>query len=191
MEPVKVFFRATFGNGWSIIARDGTNRLEDKASVGNQAVAKTLSEGRSVAGIAASTQILPATLVAGADMNLRMLPPDGRVLRDAIDAFFGRKTAVEVAAGIGTGLDFHDLVAAFRPRSTPRAGPNDEPVSLKGGGYSTYNTKHAATNARTATIAANSKDSFGEFDGFQRNLGVGLFISRVANCVISGERQLG
>ncbi|UPJ53409.1 AAA family ATPase [Bradyrhizobium sp. 200] len=121
VEPVKVFFRATFGNGWSIIARDGTNRLEDKASVGNQAVAKTLSEGRSVAGIAASTQILPATLVASADMNLRMLPPDGRVLRDAIDAFFGRKTAVEVAAGIGTGLDFHDLVAAFRPRSTPRA----------------------------------------------------------------------
>jgi len=41
-------------------------------------------------------------------------------------------------------------------------------------------------------IAANSlKDSFGEFDGFQRNLGVGLFIKRVANCVIIMGKTIG
>ena len=63
-----------------------------------------------------------------------------------------------------------------------QSGPSDEPVSLNGGGYMTWKTKKADTSARTAAIAANSpnpKDSFGDFDGFQRNLGAGLFIKRV------------
>jgi hypothetical protein len=48
----------------------------------------------------------------------------------------------------------------------------------------TEKTKIAATSARTVTIATNSpnpNDSFGDFDAFQRNLGVGLFIILVCN----------
>ena len=89
------------------------------------------------------------------------------------------------------GLTRFTQTVVYGNGAQSQSGPNDEPVSLNGGGYSTDNTKTAATNARTATIAANSlKDGFGEFDGFQRNLGVGLFIKRGANCVIIERKQL-
>jgi hypothetical protein len=63
-----------------------------------------------------------------------------------------------------------------------QSGPDEEtPLDFQGSGYITESTQTTAINARTATIAANSpnlKGSFDDFDGFQRNLGVGFFMKR-------------
>ncbi|TKW77847.1 MAG: hypothetical protein DI543_13530, partial [Bradyrhizobium icense] len=66
--PVKEFFeQRPFGKKWLCFARDGSERLRHKPSIGNAEVASALAKGRSVIGIAVDPeQVLPSTLVAGA-----------------------------------------------------------------------------------------------------------------------------
>ncbi len=114
------YFEKRLDKRWHVIARDGTSRLEHKASAGNAGVALALNAGRPVLGIAPAVDVLPATLVTAADINLRVAAPNSKILRNAIDAVFGRSVAVRIPSRVGAGLDLPDLVAAFRPRSSPQ-----------------------------------------------------------------------
>ncbi|MFC7699457.1 AAA family ATPase [Bradyrhizobium sp. GCM10028915] len=118
--PSERFWKRTFGDRWHVVARDGANRSEHKSTVGNSNVSGVLADGRSVVGIATSTDILPSTLSASADHTMTLSAPIGDTLRQVLETHFGRAITIQAPALIGSGLDIHDLAAAFRPRSTSR-----------------------------------------------------------------------
>jgi cell division protease FtsH len=118
--PLQAYWKRRLGDRWHIYARDGSVRLEHKSSIGNSAVSGSLADGRPVVGIAASPDILPSTLISSADHTVNVPAPNGPVLRKAIENYLGRGIVKDVPAWLGTGLDLHDLTAAFRARSTAR-----------------------------------------------------------------------
>jgi cell division protease FtsH len=120
VAPLQAFWKRGLGDRWHVFARDGSVRLEHKSSIGNSAVSNLLADGRSVVGIAASPDILPSALISSADHTITMPAPTSAILQKAIESYLGRGIAKELPAGIGTGLDIHDLTAAFRPSSTAR-----------------------------------------------------------------------
>ncbi|UPJ55284.1 AAA family ATPase [Bradyrhizobium sp. 192] len=120
IAPCERFWKRTFGDRWNVVARDGANRSEHKSTVGNSNVSGVLADGRSVVGIATSTDVLPSTLRASADYTMTLSAPIGNTLRQVLETHFGRAIAIQAPALIGSGLDIHDLAAAFRPRSTSR-----------------------------------------------------------------------
>src|SRR6202035_1438930 len=76
VEVLENLFGNAFGRRWTCFARDGSQRLRDKDSVGNDEVGRALADGRSVVGIAvAPDQILPSTLVTAADARLKVVVP--------------------------------------------------------------------------------------------------------------------
>lgn len=120
VDPCQRFWRHRFGDRWNILARDGTNRLEHKDTVGNHTVSEVLADGRSVVGIATSIDVLPSALTASADHTVHLSAPTGGALRQVIEKHLGRPVAEQVPPLVGTGLDIDDLAAAFRPKSTSR-----------------------------------------------------------------------
>jgi cell division protease FtsH len=118
--PLQAYWKRRLGDRWHIYARDGSVRSEQKSSIGNSAVSGSLADGRPVVGIAASPDILPSTLISSADLTVNMRAPNGKILRKAIENHLGRGIANDLPPGLGTGLDIHDLTAAFRARSTAR-----------------------------------------------------------------------
>jgi cell division protease FtsH len=120
VAPLQAHWKRRLGDRWHIYARDGSVRSEHKSSIGNSAVSGSLADGRPVVGIAASPDILPSTLISSADLTVNMRAPNGKVLRKAIENHLGRGIAKDLPPGLGTGLDIHDLTAAFRARSTAR-----------------------------------------------------------------------
>jgi cell division protease FtsH len=118
--PCKTFWERHFGNHWHILGRDGANRSEHKSTVGNSTVSKVLAVGQSIVGIATSIDILPSTLKASADHTMHLNAPTGAVLRQVLERHLRRAVPDQVPALVGAGLDFDDLAAAFRPRSTSR-----------------------------------------------------------------------
>ena len=116
----KTFWERRFGTHWHILGRDGANRSEHKSTVGNSTVSKVLAAGQSIVGITTSINILPSTLTASADHTMRLATPTGGVMRLVMEKHLGRTVVNEVPALVGTGLDFDDVAAAFRPRSTTR-----------------------------------------------------------------------
>jgi cell division protease FtsH len=72
-----------------------------------------------VLGIAADLGLLPAALTATADITIRIAAPTGAVLSSAITRFV-RRNPGEVPDGVATGLDLHEIVAAFRPGTGAR-----------------------------------------------------------------------
>jgi cell division protease FtsH len=120
VHPLESYFTRQFGARWYVITRDGMNRHEHKSSTGNSEVARALSEGRPVLGIAPSVEYLPSALVAAADFTVHTPTPNAEILRNALCAYFAKPAAVEVPLRVGAGLDFNDFVAAFRPRSRPQ-----------------------------------------------------------------------
>jgi len=120
VHPLESYFTRRFGGRWYVIARDGMNRHDHKASTGNSVVAHALTEGRPVLGIAPSVEFLPTSLVAAADFTVRISAPNAEILRNALGVFFGKRAAVQIPLRVGAGLDFPDFVAAFRPRSSPQ-----------------------------------------------------------------------
>jgi cell division protease FtsH len=119
VAPCKTFWERHF-NHWHILGRDGANRSEHKSTVGNSTVSKVLAVGQSIVGITTSINILPSTLTASADHTMRLSAPTGGVMRQVLEKHLGRTVVNEVPALVGTGLDFDDVAAAFRPRSTTR-----------------------------------------------------------------------
>jgi cell division protease FtsH len=116
--PVAAYARSAFGDRWCMQTREGTDRRLD-ASVGSVDVARNLSGGMCVMGIAANAGLLPAALTSAADVTIRIAAPDGEVMRRAITRF-ARRSPGELPDGIAAGLDLHEIVAAFRPGTGPR-----------------------------------------------------------------------
>jgi cell division protease FtsH len=116
--PVAAYARSAFGDRWCMHTREGSDRRRN-ASMGSEDVARDLSRGMCVMGIAADAGLLPTALTAAADVTIRVDAPDGAVLRRAI-ARFALRSPGEVPDGIAAGLDLHEIVAAFRPGSGAR-----------------------------------------------------------------------
>jgi hypothetical protein len=116
--PVAAYARSAFGDRWCMQTREGPDRKLN-ASVGSQDVARNLSRGLCVMGVAADAGLLPAALTSAADVTIRVAAPDAAVLRRAITRF-ARRSPGELPDGIAAGLDLHEIVAAFRPGSGPR-----------------------------------------------------------------------
>ncbi|HVV41974.1 MAG TPA: AAA family ATPase [Nitrobacter sp.] len=118
VAPAKSHVGSAFGERWIVHARDGSDRRQD-SSTGSLDVARELSRGRCVMGVAADERLLPAALTAAADVVVRIAPPDGRVLRAAIARFAGRSPG-KVPDAVAAGLDLHEILAAFRPGTGAR-----------------------------------------------------------------------
>lgn len=104
---------------WSCIARDGADRTRHKPSVGNREAASDLAAGCSVVGIAvAPERLLPATLIAAADLRIAVALDEGVIVR-TIEEVYGRAPSDLGNAGL-IGLGFDDIVAAMRPHSDER-----------------------------------------------------------------------
>lgn len=113
--PVKEFFeQRPFGKKWLCFARDGSERLRHKPSIGNAEVASALAKGRSVIGIAVDPeQVLPSTLVAGADHRIK-IKLDESVLCGTLSDLYGEAPPrIDGVHLVRLGLD--DIVAAMRP----------------------------------------------------------------------------
>lgn len=118
VKPLEDHLRVTIADKRLFIARDGSHKSRDRSDVGNDEVAKALSAGRGVVGIAANTDILPSSLVAAADVTIAIAHPDSRVIGEAIRAFTGSRDVPTLAAGMAVGFNIHDIVGAFRLGAT-------------------------------------------------------------------------
>lgn len=116
--PVAAYVRSVLGSRWCLHTREGLDRRRS-GSVGSDDVARDLSRGMCVMGVAADAALLPAALTAGADVKIRILAPAGAVLKRAIGRF-ARRSPGELPDGLAAGLDLHDIVAAFRPGTGAR-----------------------------------------------------------------------
>jgi cell division protease FtsH len=117
--PVEKFFEGLARGAWKTFARTGSMKSRDKADVGNDEVASALMKNRNVVGIAADIGMLPASLVAAADFTVNVVFPNGAVLREAMKRSLKGRVPAAVDDALTAGLDLDDLVAAFRPGSTP------------------------------------------------------------------------
>jgi hypothetical protein len=117
--PVTDYFKHEFGNHWALHSRDGSNRGQHKAEIGSGEVARDLARGLCVAGVSSDPKMLPAALVAAADITVRLTAPTGRVLQTAIQRFTTRSPRL-LPDSLGAGLDLHEIAAAFRPGSGPQ-----------------------------------------------------------------------
>ncbi|WP_426440424.1 AAA family ATPase [Bradyrhizobium genosp. P] len=117
VEPVKDFFEdRAFGRKWSCVARDGSDRTRHKPTFGNAVVASDLAAGHSVVGIAVGPErLLPATLIAAADLRITVAFDQGVLVRTIGAVYGGAPPDLGEADLIGLGFD--DIVAAMRPHS--------------------------------------------------------------------------
>jgi cell division protease FtsH len=84
----------------------------------NDTAARKLARGLSVAGVAvAPERQLPTALLTAADARIVIQTPDSRTLARVIAMATGEAPGA-MPLGIGSGLDFFDLVAAIRVGST-------------------------------------------------------------------------
>jgi cell division protease FtsH len=101
-------------------ARTGSNRLRDKPDVGNDEVSGIISRGRRVVGIAVDpAAMLPATLLAAADLTIELEHPNAAVIRAAIRRCLHGRMPKNVDDEIAAGLSLDDIVACMRFGSTP------------------------------------------------------------------------
>ena len=120
VKPVEDYFDAIRSEAWVTFARDGSNKSRDKAGVGNSEAATKISAGRRVIGIAANPKvILPSVLQAAADVTIRIVPPTGAMVRDALKRCLSGRVLSHIDDKVVAGLGFDDLVAAMRSGSTP------------------------------------------------------------------------
>jgi cell division protease FtsH len=116
--PAAAYAKSAFGDRWSMQTRDGSDRKQN-ASTGSGEVARDLSGGMCVMGIAADAGLLPSALTAAADVTIRVAAPDGAVLGRAITRF-ARRSPGRLPGGIAAGVDLYEIVAAFRPGTGAR-----------------------------------------------------------------------
>jgi SpoVK/Ycf46/Vps4 family AAA+-type ATPase len=120
IAPVTEFFQQRpFGREWLRFARDGSERLRHKTSVGNDEVASALAGGRSVVGIAVNPEaVLPATLVAAADQRIKVRL-DGPAVVRTIRALYD-EIPPQIDDAHLVRLELEDVVAAMRPDAGAR-----------------------------------------------------------------------
>lgn len=85
----------------------------------NTEVATDLANGQSVVGVAVERAELPTALTTAADLTIHINPPTGAVVAHMIRMFTGRRHPGSIDDAVFAGLTFHDLVAAFRAKSSP------------------------------------------------------------------------
>ncbi|UGY04319.1 AAA family ATPase [Bradyrhizobium quebecense] len=112
IEPVQCAFKHAFGPRWVTVGRNVSGWTPYAPDLSAQA-ADHLSEGRCVAAVCVGETHVPQSLRLTADHTIRIMPPDGEVLRRAILRFAGAE--VDLEPGVGEGLAYVDLLACFRP----------------------------------------------------------------------------
>lgn len=118
IDPVERYLRG-LKRDWLVMARSGSDRRGHTASVGNDQVARALSRGRSVVGIATDLERqLPRTLTAAADVQIELGDLNTAVVGRAMRARFPT-AAVAVPPDVLVALEIDDLVAAMRPGIEP------------------------------------------------------------------------
>ena len=118
IEPVRALFVARFGKQWQAIATEALKTLQQK-SERNSEVAADLARGRPVIGVAVERDALPTALTTAADLTIRINTPGDTTIGRAIRMFTGKPAPAGIDEKIAFGLEFHDLVAAFRANSSP------------------------------------------------------------------------
>jgi cell division protease FtsH len=119
VKPFEDYFDSAQSENWATFARDGSNRSRDKATVGNEEVAKKISAGRRVVGIAANPAIiLPSVLISAADLVIKIAPPSGAMVRNAMKGCLSGPPPGKIEDTLVAGLGFNDLVAVLRSGST-------------------------------------------------------------------------
>jgi len=119
IEPIRTMFISRFGARWETIATDAWNDTPADKAARNIEVAMHLARGRAVIGFAVHLDALPSTLVRAGDLTIRIKAPDGAVIARAIRLFTGGRPPAGIDDKIAISLEFHDLLAAFRKRSSP------------------------------------------------------------------------
>lgn len=117
VAPTKSFFLERYGKHWEVAAPD-TAKPNQKAER-NAEIAISLSRGHSVVGIAVDRNELPTVLTMATDLTIRLDVTGARIISRAIRMFTGKPVPAGLNDKIGSGLEFHDLVAAFRANSSP------------------------------------------------------------------------
>ncbi|MGA2494820.1 MAG: ATP-binding protein, partial [Roseiarcus sp.] len=103
-------------------ARDGSSRAEHAHGKGNATVAEKLRAGRPVVGIShAPARFLPAALLSAADAHVTIAAPTGRQMRKLLKLCVGGATPRAIADNCAAGLDFEEILAAFRGGASARA----------------------------------------------------------------------
>lgn len=117
IEPVRSFFFRRFGTHWQTI--DLSTKSWEKAER-NSDIGKYLASGVPIVGVAVARDALPPTLITAADLAIQLNQPNGGAIGRAIRLATRQWPPNEIDDGVATNLEFHDLVAAFRPGSSPR-----------------------------------------------------------------------
>jgi cell division protease FtsH len=118
IQPVRKLFVSYFGEQWQAVATEALRTPQQKAER-NGEVAADLARGRPVIGVAVERDALPTALTTAADLTIRINAPTGATIGRAIRMFTGQRVPSGLDDGIAAGLEFHDLVAAFRTNSSP------------------------------------------------------------------------
>jgi cell division protease FtsH len=119
VKPVEDFLDATATIPWSTFARDGSDKQRHKTSFGNDEIAKKLSAGRRVVGIAANPEaVLPSALLAAADLTITIEQPNGAVVLAAMRRCLRGRLPRRIDDAVVAGLEIEDFVSAMRAGST-------------------------------------------------------------------------
>lgn len=118
IEPVETLFVARFGTHWHALETEPPKTSRQKTDR-NKDIANHLTLGHPVVGVAVDRETLPSALVTTADLTIRIDTPRSASIRRAIRMFTGKKAPADIDEKIAVGLEFHDLVAAFRANSSP------------------------------------------------------------------------
>lgn len=118
IRPVRDLFVSRFGEQWQAVAVEALKTPQQKSDL-NSEIAADLARGRPVIGVAVDHDALPGSLTTAADLTIRINAPTAATIGRAIRMFTGRRVATDIDDGIAAGLEFHDLVAAFRANSSP------------------------------------------------------------------------
>lgn len=113
IEPTIKLFLERFGRRWQAVEAGAATMAARLKS--DTLVSLDLSEGKCVVGVAAHRDALPSVLATGADLTIRIAAPDRATIGRAIRMFTGQRASLIDEFG----LEFHDLVAAFRRDSSP------------------------------------------------------------------------
>jgi hypothetical protein len=116
IEPVRSFFLRRFGTHWQTI--DPATKSWEKAER-NSEIGKYLASGVPIVGVAVARDALPSTLITAADLVVQLNHPNGRAVGRAIRMTTRQRPPNEIDDDVATGLEFYDLVVAFRPDSSP------------------------------------------------------------------------
>ncbi|GKQ53560.1 AAA family ATPase [Bradyrhizobium sp. Ce-3] len=118
IQPVQNLFTSRFGGRWLMVSAESLKTPQQRSDR-NAEVAADLASGQPVVGFAVQRDALPAALTTAADLTIRINAPTGATIGRAMRMFTGRRTPSEIEEVVSGGLDFHDLVAAFRAESSP------------------------------------------------------------------------